>query len=194
MNILRIILLFEIFLLLSCSRRIPETVQAGKEEHGNVQSVSGRFWKDADTLLKNPSCPGKILPLSFRLLTVDTNQVKAKLLSEGDFPGVVNKDTVFIDLPLPDGSWESFRISQIQVMAPVLAAKYPNIKTYSGNSTIYPADQVRLEINSSQIRIMIFSTRGTILIEPFCPDNHTRMMSFYKKNMPEGSKENFEGK
>ncbi len=195
MNTIRFILLLgSILLLSSCSRKVPETTHSPKEEKGEVQANPPRIWKDIDTLNITSSCPGKTLPLSYRLLLADSGQVKNKLLTEGDFPGVVSKDTIVIEIPLPDGTWERFRISQVQVMAPVLAAKYPYIKTYAGNSLIYPGDQVRLEVNSSTVRIMILSTRGTIMLEPFCNDDHSRMMSFYKKNMPEGSKENFERK
>jgi hypothetical protein len=195
MNTFRVILLLGYVLLFSnCSRRIPETPQSPKEERGEVHPEPSRIWKDADSLAFQPNCPGKILPISYRMLIADTVQIKNKLITEGDFPGVVNKDTLVIDIPLPDGTWEKFRITQVQVMAPVLAAKYPYIKTYSGNSMLYPADQVRLEINSGTVRIMILSTRGTILLESFCPDDHLRVISFYKKNMPEGTKENFERK
>lgn len=194
MNTIGSILLLVLFLLGSCNRQVTETSSPVKEVKGEGQTRANRMWRDADTLKFRPSCPGKILPLSYRLLEADTVQIKKQLLIEGDFPGVVSKDTVFIELPLPDGSWEKFRITQVQVMAPVLAAKYPDIKTWSGNSTLYPADQVRLEVNSYTARIMILSTRGTILLESFCSDNRKLVMSFYKKNMPEGSKEIFERK
>ncbi len=105
---------------------------------------------------------------------------------------MIAADTLSIEIPIPDGSWEVFRVSQVQVMAPELAAKYPYLKTYSGTSKLYPADQIRLEVSPDGIRGMILSSRGTILVDPFCKNDKLHMISFFKKNLPEGGKEDFE--
>ena len=195
MNKFKFVLLLSVTgLLLACSKKVTDPPASQQELPVVKNTATQRFWKDIDTSFVNRNCPGKIFPIAYRTLKVDSSLVKEKLLIEGDFPGVVNKDTLELEIPLPDGTWEKFRINQVQVMAPVLAAKYPYIKTYAGSSMVYPADQLRMELNSATARIMILSTRGTILVEPACGEDKVHVISFFKKNMPEGSKEDFERK
>jgi len=134
------------------------------------------------------------MPLGYRLLETDTSNLRKKLLIEGSEPGLIATDTIEIDIPLPDGTWEMFKLFQVQVMAPELAAKYPYLKTFSGNSKTFPADQIRLEVYPGGIRAMILSSRGTILLDPFCENDKLLMISYYKRNLPEGTKEEFETK
>ena len=159
-----------------------------------TQVASGRIWKDADSGFDPASCPGKIMPSAYRLLTVDTVVANKKLVFQGKEPGLIAIDSVEVEIPMPDGSWEKYKISQVQVMAPELAAKFPYLKTYAGYSLQFPADQIRLEVNPEGIRVLILSTRGSILIDPVCKDDKIHMISFFKKDMPEGSKEDFERK
>ena len=159
-----------------------------------ISVKSDRIWKDTDSTFTKNTCPGKVFPITYRLLEVDTAKVRKLFIVHSDQPGVITKDTLLIEIPIPDGTWEKFKINQVQVMAPELAAKYPYLKTYSGTSMAYPADQIRLEANPEGISGMILSTRGTILLDPFCKDDKLHMISYFKKNLPEGLKEEFEEK
>jgi len=180
---------FFIFIWAGCS---PKTTNNVSEKQESSAVNSKKIWKDTDPTFTNRECPGKIFPTSYRMLDVDTAMMRHLLIIQGNKPGEISTDTILIDIPLPDESWEEFRITQVQVMAPELAAKYPYIKTYSGYAKLYPADQIRLEVSPEGIRAMILSSRGTVLIDPFCKEDKLHMISFFKKNLPEGAKQDFE--
>lgn len=195
--ILRLIIYLNTFLFLvltpGCS---PKTAAVPGDNSASLPVAynSTRIWKDTDASTGNLSCPTQPLPLEYRLLNIDTAESRKLLIFQGAASGEVSGDTVLIEIPMPDGSWELFEVNQVQVMAPALAAKYPELKTYSGKSKIYPADQIRLEANPTGIRCMILSDRGTVLLDPFCKTFPLHMISYYKKNLPHGSKDDFESK
>ncbi len=186
-----IIIFFILYLSPGCSPK-SSVVQVDQTPSPPEKVNVARIWKDADTTVTNFSCPAFPLPLEYRLLDFDTAASRKLLIFQGEHPGEVSADIIMVEIPMPDGSWELFQVNQVQVMAPALAAKYPYIKTYAGTSKLYPADQIRLEANPEGIRCMVLSDRGTVLLDPFCKMGPLHMMSYYKKNMPEGSKEDFE--
>ncbi len=159
-----------------------------------VANVFGdKFWKDTDRSL-DPAlgCPGRVMPLSYRMLDTDYDGLRKLLLKQGHVPGTVNLDTLQLSFPLPEGGWEPYVITQIQVLPPELADKYPGIKTYTGKSLTYPADNIRLDISPKGISAMILSTRGTIIMDPFCGFDTVHVITYYKKNLPGDMKPEFE--
>ena len=52
---------------------------------------------------------------------------------------------VTLELPYPDGTLHRFAITQMPVMAPALAARYPEIRTYAGRTLDDAGTAVRLE-------------------------------------------------
>ncbi len=191
-----IFLVFSIIniVLISCNKKTTSRLPVKELNTATTVFESGRLWKDTYEKFSPPSCTGKIYPLRYRMLDVDTAMVRKFLVVQGNEPGKLNLDTLLIEIPYPDGTWESFRISQVQVMAPELAAKYPFIKTYSGNAKLYPADQIRIEVSPDGLRVMVLSVKGTMLIDPYCNNDKVHMISYLKKDMPEGAKEEFERK
>lgn len=197
MNYLKQSLFFLLILLFTLSCHNQKAVTITKQDGNNQlndDNFEGRLWKDAGITHEKLICPGKIIPLSYRMLDTDTAAAKQLLLIDGPAPGLVSTDTILLDIPIPDGTWEKYRINQVQVMAPELAAKYPGIKTYSGVNVVFPADQIRLEVNPQGLRGMVLSDRGTILLDMYCENDIIHMISFFKKYLPEGSKEDFENK
>lgn len=142
------------------------------------------YWSDLEISKLPENCKNKIMPIHYRALEVNYPYLRKILVRQGPNPGQLNTDTIALPFPMPEGSWEVFNITQVTVMAPELAAKFPEIKTYSGKSKDYPSDNVRLDISPQGVRAMIISTRGVILLDPYCANDTLYVMSYYKKDLP----------
>ena len=69
-------------------------------------------------------------------------------------------------LPMPDGSFELFRIEESPILAPGLAIRYPSIRDYRLVGADNPALQGRLGRNGSHMHALILSPQGAIEINP----------------------------
>lgn len=99
-----------------------------------------------------------------------------------------------IVLPLPDGSFEEFQVKESQVMSPKLAAKFPNIRTYTGVSTKNGYSSVRFDISPKGFHAMLFTPDGTVYIDPVNRQNDRDYQSYYKRDFLSGHKEAFQEK
>jgi hypothetical protein len=138
------------------------------------------------------SCEGRVLPLKFRLMKVDYTNLRSKLFSVA-YPAKDSvPDTLLIAVPTPEGAFEVFRIFPSSVMAPELAAKYPEIRTFAGSGVSQPADQIRLEITPLGFTSMILSEKGSMMINPFCNSDSVHVIVYYKNDLAPGAKQPFE--
>ena len=172
----------------SCSR--TTTKLSGK----TVDEFAGQYWQDVTNLVNTGDyCHERVWPLRFRVLKVNYNKLRDTLLKPAP-AGVrtVNHDTVVLPVILPSGLVENYKITQIQVMPPDLADKYPDIKTYSGNGVESPTDNIRLDISPKGVTVMILSTRGTMMIDPMCGKDSLHVISYFKKDLPPDAKPEFE--
>ena len=71
-----------------------------------------------------------------------------------------------LTLPLPDGSMRQFRVKESPIMAPELAAKFPQFKTYAGHALDDSATSVRFDTTHKGFHAIIFTTEGTVYIDP----------------------------
>ena len=62
-------------------------------------------------------------------------------------------DTVEVVLPTPAGTFERFEVVDTPVMEPGLAAKHPDIRTFTGRSLEDPTASVRADLRSEERRV-----------------------------------------
>lgn len=184
-------LLLHVLVVLSVLTTACSPKTSSETKSWNQNGIS-KYWRDTDTLSVKLYCKDRIFPKKFRILDANYDELKKLLIREGAVPGSLSPDTILITIPMPDGTWEEYSISQVRVMSEELAAKYPDIKTYAGKSKIYPADNIRLDISQQGVRVMIQSTRGTIMLDPYCNEDKLHVISYYRKDLPENAKEDFE--
>lgn len=89
--------------------------------------------------------------------------------------------SVVIDFPDGYGEFEQFRIYQTQALHPVLAAKYPQIKTYVGQGIRDKSRIVRFSITPFGLHAMVLGKDGTSYIDPYSSGGY--YMAYLKKGM-----------
>ncbi|MDX2248791.1 MAG: M12 family metallo-peptidase [Bacteroidia bacterium] len=130
-----------------------------------------------------------IIPENYRTFRLNKSALDQKLSQAPmEFTPAAANPTE-IKLPMPDGSFERFSIVESPVMAPELAAKYPEIKTYSGKGIDNPTAYIRMDKTPKGFHAIVLSAAGSVLIDPYGNNTVTEYISYWKKDAADESKE-----
>ncbi len=97
---------------------------------------------------------------------------------------------VEISLPMPrKGKFERFKISEVRIMEPALAARYPDIKTYRGVGIDDPSATVALDMTPAGFHAQIMSPAGWVYISPYYFAGADNVYASYRKQdaLPDGA-------
>jgi uncharacterized repeat protein (TIGR01451 family) len=140
-------------------------------------------WRSAGALPKGrPASEYWVTPQVFRAVALDHAAMQSHLASapqEAARPADAQK--AVITLPMPDGTDQRFLVVESPVMAPELAAKFPEIKTYVGQGLDDPAASVRLDLTPAGFHAQILSPHGAVYIDPHLRDRSV-YASYYKRD------------
>ncbi len=121
---------------------------------------------------------------SSRSLTLDVAGLQLAL-NTAPLEGRPNTTPTLLTLPMPSGRNERFRIVESPVMEPGLAAKFPQLKTYSGVGIDDPTASVRLDMTSQGFHAQVLSDRHrTVYIDPATRTDKVHYLSYDKDAMP----------
>ncbi|WP_324671948.1 hypothetical protein [Hymenobacter sp. GOD-10R] len=91
---------------------------------------------------------------------------------------------------LPDGTRRVFRLRTTMVMAPELAARYPELRTYAGEMPAHPENRARLELTPAGLRAWLLYEGQNLLVEPYRTGDTIHYICFDKASLPADSKRN----
>ncbi len=98
-----------------------------------------------------------VFPGSYTLLKLQEAQLKYAL----------NTDGVTIQLPTPDGKTRNFTVVAAPCMENGLAAKYPEIKTYTGIASDNKGVTAKFDFTYTGFHALVFDGNKTYLIDPY---------------------------
>lgn len=146
-----------------------------------------KTWTSIEEKAITPIGKRQIVPQKYLTFHLDVNSVKAQLNSAPSETVVsINNSVCIIELPLPNGQIQKFKVVESPIMEPGLATKFPDIKTYSlkGIDDVYANG--KLDWNEFGLHGMIRTVNGDYFIDPYCLQNTTDYITYYtsdfKKN------------
>lgn len=90
--------------------------------------------------------------------------------------------SIDVELPLPDGTIETFRISQNQVLPKKLQLEYPEIKSFTGYGITKTHYKAYIDINPKGLSAMILAGSTVIYIDRDYNNRPYTYLSYYRKD------------
>ncbi|MGP1273683.1 MAG: reprolysin-like metallopeptidase [Phycisphaerales bacterium] len=88
-------------------------------------------------------------------------------------------EPLVMDLPMPDGSFEVFFVYETPMLAPELAAKFPDIRTYAGVGVTDAGSVARLTMTPLGFDAFVMRIGPDVFIDRFSLDNADVYTSYY---------------
>ncbi len=143
-------------------------------------SIAKGYWSTADAAVLVPG--EHTLPAGrSSVLAVDRHALDAALRTA---PAEGAKSGTIIALPWPDGRFLRYRVFDSPIMAPALAAEFPEIRTYSVQGVDEPAATGRLDLTPAGFHGMVFTPKGTVMIDPWSRTDADHAVAYFKRDLP----------
>src|SRR5437660_1006283 len=162
----------------------PARLSSGQKERISPEGLWQTESAPVSTLAEGKS----LLPSkgTFRL----NREALAQMLAQApmEFTEAARNSPIVMSLPMPDGQFARFSVVESPIMAPELAKKFPNIKTYSGRGIDDPTATVRFDWTPPGFHAMVLSEHKTVFVDPTADGEIENYKSLTKDDLP---RENF---
>jgi len=143
------------------------TVSAESAAPKDVHNTKG-FWTKA---ARPGPARGRTVAVhaqKFRPLTLNTTRLRSVLArAPRERTIAARNDPLVVSLPAPDGAFQLFALQQSAIMAPGLARRHPEIKTYSGRGITDLSATIHADLSPLGFRASIRSVNGAWYIDPY---------------------------
>ena len=144
-----------------------------------LAASSDGIWQEALERTHAPAGQRDIVPQKYRMVSLDWSALQKVLAQAPRESAVAAKSSPSIlNLPLPEGNYARFSVVEAPIMAPELAAKFPEIKTYLGQSLDDEATSVRFDTTPAGFHAMILSPYGRLFIDPYSRGDTAHYISY----------------
>ena len=97
--------------------------------------------------------------------------------------GSASGPSLTLSLPTPDGDFERFAVRESSVMEPGLAARHPEISTYSGTGIDEPGATVHLDLGSLGFHASVIGPGGAWYIDPYFHREQGTYVSYFGRDL-----------
>lgn len=156
-----------------------------------AQQNAPQFWKDAAEQ-NVANFAGQydrfIYPSAYRTVELDVHALRHFLRNN-----MTENQSVVIELPMPDGTTERFRVWEESVMHPDLQAKYPDIRCYTGQGVDDPQATIKCDITPQGFHAMTLgAAKGQMFIDPLYHGFDGIGIVYFKKDYERTAEDHFE--
>ncbi len=142
--------------------------------------ITQPIWNQIDE--KNVYITGKrdIIPNQYGVFHLNVISLKNTLLSApSDKTTNINNTTTTIDLPMPNGTIQKFKVVESSVMEDELQLHFPEIRTFNIKGIDDEYASGKLDFTEYGFHGMVRSPNGNVFIDPYCKNNITDYISYY---------------
>ena len=86
-------------------------------------------------------------------------------------------------LPMPDGKLESFKVLETELLGPAVKAEFPEWRYYQAYGIDDPTATARFGFTALGFHASIYSTKGTVIIDPIQRGDQANYAVFYKNDI-----------
>src|SRR5450432_3250128 len=157
----------------------------------------GGVWTDVDeqatTAARSPaqqvSSLRNITPQVYRTLALNRRALEQLLATTvPEFSMPMETGGVELQLPMPSGEFARFLIQESPIMELGLAARFPELKTYSGQGIDDPTATMRIDLTPRGFHAVILSANGDVYIDPYWRDSDINYVSYFKRDFVAANK------
>ena len=98
-----------------------------------------------------------------------------------------------LELPMPEGHTESFAVVNSPIMAPELAARFPEIQVYAGQGVESPGATVRFDLTPQGFHAMVMKEGETVFIDPYHPGERGSVICYTRSAFYASTSKQLEG-
>jgi hypothetical protein len=123
--------------------------------------------------------------VDYKEIIIDVNQLKSTLQNT-QMKGVVGHNrssNSIIELPIPTGGMQRFKVVESPILSPELSASRPQVKSYIAKGIDNPTATARFNITSAGFYGVIKSVEGIAIIEKINRLNNNRYITYYDHNI-----------
>jgi len=157
---------------------------------GGAFAQQAFFNEVQENTITSPQQQRQIIPARYRTLQLNTNSLAAVMSAVPTEKTMASRAAgKVIELPMPNGGSARFHIWESAVMDPALAARYPGIKTFTGQGIDDPAAVIKLDLTPAGFHAMVLPANGNaVFIDPYAKGNTLNYIVYhkrdFKKNIP----------
>ena len=165
----RLSLVFAWVLILSAQSLFAQKAKLG---------TSPNYWHQVQSGQAPATSLMRFHPRAYLTFMLDEATLKTSLFNISTDPS----NGVLITLPMPNGSFMQFKVWQTPIMPDELAAKYPEIKTFTAEAVGDQRITAKLDFTSFGFHAMVFEAGSAWMIDPYDMYHDGYYMVHYKKD------------
>jgi subtilisin-like proprotein convertase family protein len=159
-----------------------------------ASSVSSQnFWKTAkeSQILSKSGLERTITPNEYETFNLDFEAMKSYLKTAPKEKLAGRNEGIRLSIPLPNGSFEDFKVYESSAMMEGLQSRYPNIRSFKGQSLENKNNLIRLSYGPKGFRAAIRTTKGSIYVDPFFTQSSGDYLAYYTNKVQTINGESF---
>lgn len=160
---------------------------AGLSSSHAASQSSAAAWRDVEPEAIVERGARLLAPRRFRTLALDESALRGWLAAAPPESAVAARHSPLeVLLPHPDGGFARFRVVESPVMAPALAARFPEIRTWMGQGVDDPAASVRFDLTPAGFRAQVLTAGGSWYVDPWQSGDRVHHIAYLRAEHARG--------